>query len=526
MKNFQNSKFYIVGGGIASLASAAFLIRDGKIKGKNIYIFEKSSEIGGSLDAQNIENNFVCRGYRMFEEKIYNSSLDLFSFIPSIENKNKTVKQSFLEFNKKNKIFSKARLIDHGKIINPRPLGLNLLNRYRLIKLLCLPEYLIEKTTIQDYFNSQFFKSNFWFEWCTTFAFQPWHSLIEMKRYLLRFLHDCPVIDTMTCVRTHQYNENDSIILPLKKWLKQKNVNFITNTVIKDIKFKTIQGKKSAEKIIFLRNNKQNKITLNDLDFALITLGSITEGSNLGSMTLPPKIKPQTANSSWQLWEKLASSNSNFGQPSIFNQSVTKSKWESFTITCRNQKIFKLLENKTGNRPGTGCLITLKNSPWLASIVIPHQPYFFKQAKNNYVAWGHALMPDKKGDFIKKKMSDCSGKEILQEIFFQLGLKDEILKNIQTTTCIPCIMPYITSQFLPRTKKNRPKVIPKKSKNFAFLGQFVEIPNEIVFTMEQSIRSAQIAVYSLLKLKKRIPPIYQGKYNILVLIKAIKTALR
>ena len=74
---------------------------------------------------------------------------------------------------------------------------------------------------------------------------------------------------------------------------------------------------------------------------------------------------------------------------------------------------------------------------------------------------------------------------------------------------------------MPRKIGDRPKVIPAGTKNFAFIGQFCEIPDEVVFTVEQSVRSAMIAVYGLLKIKKDIPPIYHGQYD----PKAIKELL-
>jgi len=43
------SKYYFVGSGIASLAGAAYLIRDGKVDGSDIAIFEESRMFGGSV---------------------------------------------------------------------------------------------------------------------------------------------------------------------------------------------------------------------------------------------------------------------------------------------------------------------------------------------------------------------------------------------------------------------------------------------------------------------------------------------
>lgn len=83
-------------------------------------------------------------------------------------------------------------------------------------------------------------------------------------------------------------------------------------------------------------------------------------------------------------------------------------------------------------------------------------------------------------------------------------------------------MPYITSQFMPREKGDRPQVIPAGSGNFAFIGQLCEIPDDVVFTVEYSVRSAQIGVYSLLHLDKKVSPLYKGQHDLGILLNSIK----
>jgi len=85
------------------------------------------------------------------------------------------------------------------------------------------------------------------------------------------------------------------------------------------------------------------------------------------------------------------------------------------------------------------------------------------------------------------------------------------------------MMPYITSQFMPRVKGDRPAVIPENSVNLAFLGQFCEIADDCVFTVEYSVRSAIMAVYSFLDLDKKVPEIYASQFDIRALATATKT---
>jgi len=81
-------------------------------------------------------------------------------------------------------------------------------------------------------------------------------------------------------------------------------------------------------------------------------------------------------------------------------------------------------------------------------------------------------------------------------------------------------MPFITSQFLPRSKGDRAMVRPDGSKNLAFAGQFCEVPDDVVFTVEYSIRSAQMAVNSLLGLQHELPPVYKGQFNPRIVLEA------
>lgn len=59
-------------------------------------------------------------------------------------------------------------------------------------KLILAPEEKLGDTCISDHFDASFFQTNFWLMWATTFAFQPWHSVVELRRYMLRFVHMVP----------------------------------------------------------------------------------------------------------------------------------------------------------------------------------------------------------------------------------------------------------------------------------------------------------------------------------------------
>ena len=268
-------------------------------------------------------------------------------------------------------------------------------------------------------------------------------------------------------------------------------------------------------------------------DLVFITLGSMTACSSSGTNTTAPNPLPTTVESlhtqdgTWQLWCSLADPKVNphfdqFGNPSNFYNHANESNWLSFTVTLKSEDFFNLLEAWSGNVAGTGALVTFKDSAWLMSIVVPHQPHFLNQAPGTQVFWGYGLFPNKVGDFVKKPMADSTGQEILTELLHQLNFPLE--PTLSTSITLPCMMPYITSQFLTRKAGDRPDVIPDRSTNLALLGQFVEIPRDTVFTVEYSVRGAQIAVSEFMGTKKP-KDVYSGDHNVLVLIEALKTLL-
>ena len=526
MEDSKQRQVYLVGAGIASLASAAYLIRDGKIPGTDIHILEESAETGGSMDAHGSpEKGYTMRGGRMFDEEAYTCTYDLLSFIPETGNPMKSVKEGMFEFNEKVKSHSNCRLVEDGKKVDMSSMGFSMRDRLDLIKMLVASEDSLGESRIEDHFEPHFFTTNFWFMWCTTFAFQPWHSAVEFKRYLLRFIQEFPRINTLAGVRRTPYNQYDSIIIPLVSWLKGQGVHFIMDCRVTDLVF--VQGEyiQQAERRVYVKGEKhiETKLTRDDLVF--VTIGSMTEGSTFGSMTEAPLLGTKRSGGSWTLWENIAKNKPAFGHPLVFDDHEAQSVWESFTITFHDPTFFRLMEEFTGNEAGTGGLVTFKDSNWLMSLVLPFQPHFIGQPAGVQVCWGYGLFPDKQGNYIHKRMSECNGTEILREIFGHLRFAKDQELLLKTSICIPCMLPFITSQFLVRGKTDRPSVIPRGSVNLAFIGQYCEIEDDVVFTVEYSIRSAQVAVFSLLKLDKKVSPLYKGQHDVHVLVESVKAML-
>lgn len=518
----DGTKFYLIGGGIASLAAAAFLIRDADIPGRNIVILEQLDRLGGSLDgAGSAEDGYVLRGGRMLESK-YLCTYDLFSSIPTLDGA-KTVTQEIFDWNKIMRTSSKCRLVRAGRAIDAPEFGLSEEHILGLERVAMEPEAMLGNSSIKDQFRPSFFETNFWLMWCTTFAFQPWHSAVEFKRYLLRFTHLVAGFSQLHGIMRTVYNQYDSMVRPLERWLAERGVQFDLNVRVTDLVLGEEDGKKRVDRILYERSGISAEIKVNSADYVIVTLGSMTEASSLGSMDSAPALKGKADGGAWTLWEKLAAKGPEFGHPCAFTDRVGQSKWISFTATLRDPDFFRLVRDFTGNIPGEGGLITFADSAWLASIVLPHQPHFLRQPENVEVFWGYGLHVDKPGDFVKKPMSECSGREILTEILGQLHIGNEAAEILESSICIPCMMPFITSQFLTREKGDRPQVIPSGTAHLAFTGQFCELPDDVVFTVEYSIRSAATAVYSLLQLDREPPAVYRGQYDPRVLFRAFKT---
>jgi oleate hydratase len=500
------SKAYFVGGGIGSLAGAAFMIRDGSLPGGNISILEAAPILGGSLDGGgDPAAGYSMRGGRMVTTDNYECTWDLYKSIPSLNREGKTVFDETVEFNEAHKANSLARLVDRRRAKVPvASMGFSMQDRIELLKLSRAHEDSLAASCITDWLSPGFFETEFWYLWSTTFAFQPWHSAVEFKRYLHRFLLEFSRIETLAGVKRTIYDQYDSLVLPLQTWLEAQGVRLIAGCTVTDLDHETQDGQFIVTGIHCLRQNHSEAIAVNEGDLVFLQNGSMTDASSLGSMTSAPRKLTKAESGGWTLWEKLAEGRPEFGNPAVFNNCIAQSYWESFTVTLRSPAFFDQMIHFSGNQPGTGGLVTFKDSNWLMSIVLAHQPHFPKQPAGVQVFWGYSLFPDRVGNFVPKPMADCNGADILRELCGHLRFD---LETIESANCIPCRMPYITSMFMPRRRGDRPLPVPRGSKNLAFVSQFVEIPDDVVFTVEYSVRAAQMAVYELLGIERKVPPV-------------------
>lgn len=523
-------RVYFIGGGLASLAGAAYLLRDCHFRGDHIHIFEGLPVPGGSNDGSgNPAEGFVCRGGRMLNEETYENFWELFSSIPSLECPGKSVTEEILRFDSQHPTRAQARLIDRsGKILDVRSMGFTNAHRATLAKLLITPETQLDDRTIEDWFGElpDFFTTNFWHMWQTTFAFQKWSSLFEFKRYMERMIFEFPRIETLEGVTRTRYNQYESVILPLKTHLERHGVQIMTDTVVTDLDFAPGSGI-TVTAIHTERAGDARILQLRPGDVCIMTNGCMTDNAALGDFHTPPKYCPNYPISA-QLWEKVAQKKPELGNPAPFFNHPDQTNWISFTVTCRGNALLKEIERFSGNAPGSGALMTWKDSPWLLSIVVAAQPHFKNQPPDTTIFWGYGLYSNAVGNYVKKPLRDCSGKDILVELLHQLQLGDQMDTLLPTVVnVIPCMMPYTDAQFQPHKLTDRPAVVPPGATNFALIGQFVEIPEDMVFTEEYSVRAARIAVYTLFGVShKKIRPVTPYKNNPKVLKRALEAAFR
>lgn len=536
---------WIVGGGIAGMAAAAFAIRDGQVPGANIHIIEELGLTGGSMDgavSPAVANAYVTRGGRMFEERAYQCTWDLFSSIPSLEDPQTTVRQEMLAFNDRVRTYARARLIDdHHHILDASGYGFSVRDRLDMSRLISTPEFLLGSKRIDEIFNDHFFTTNFWRCWRTTFAFQRWHSAAEMRRYCLRFLHVFEKLSNLSDVRRSVYNQYDSVIVPLQRWLVDRGVDVRFATRVTDIDLADDDSASAASgaaqrpgagagrRVTGLHLETaagSEHLRLGPDDFALMTIGSITADARYGGNDTVPELVRGRLDHGWSLWETIARKAPDFGRPASFCGNIDEHKWESFTLTLRGDTLLKRIVDYSGNEPGTGALMTWVDSGWHLSVVVPYQPHFPNMPADTYTLWGYGFDIDNRGDYVHKPMSQATGREILTELVRQLGFDDILDEVLETTDVTTAMMPYASALFACRAIGDRPKVVPDGSRNFAFLGQFTELPQDIVFTVEYSIHGAMHAVYTLLGIDRPIPPIYHGILDPRAALSATKTLVR
>lgn len=529
------SKAIMIGAGLSNMAAAVYLIQDGHWDGKDIKFYgvdmHGANDGGATTDFTNeywnknhpMENTtgYVARGGRMLNYRTYVDLMDLLDRVPSVTEPGMTAAEDTRDFDAKHRTYDIARLMQGGKgIINAGKLGFNNKDRTLLTKLIMMPdseETKLDNVSIAEYFKDDphMFQTNFWYMWETTFAFRTQSSAQELRRYMHQMIYEFTQIEHLVGVNRTRYNQFESMILPLIKYLQGQGVTFIDNKIVKDWQFKDtpMQDEITVTGLVIedAQTGETEEVEVDDDTAVIFTNGSITDSATMGDYNTPaPENMDYGVSAS--LWKKATERFYNLGTPDKFFNDRNASEWVSFTLTTKNHLFLNEIVRITTQEPGNALNSFLSTTPITPlnqkdvnmSIVVHHQPHFTTQQPNETVLWGYFLYPRRQGEFVNKPYIKMTGKEMAQELIGQLSkvdpgpgnIKDkkkEILDSIINN--IPVYMPYASALFNNRAKSDRPEVLPKHSTNLAFTGEFAEQPYQMIFTEQSAVRSGEIAAY-------------------------------
>ena len=530
-EGIDHKSAYIIGGGLAALSAACYLVRDAQMPGSHIHILEKDPVAGGACDGANIPGvGYVMRGGREMDNH-FEVMWDLLRSIPSIEDPSVTVLDEYYWLNKEDPNFSLCRATEkRGQDAHTDgKFGLSDKAAMEIMRLFFTPDEDLYDKPITDFFDDEVLNSNFWLYWRTMFAFENWHSALEMKLYIQRYIHHIGGLPDFTALRFTKYNQYESMILPMVKYLESHNVRFHYGVQVTNVEFDCSDpAHKLAKRIDVIENNEPGAIDLTENDLVFITNGGCVENSSMGSQDKPAayntELKP---GGGWDMWRKIAAQDPAFGHPDKFCHDPEQTNWMSATVETLDQKIIPYIKNICKRDPFTGHvvtggIVTVKDSSWLMSWTINRQPQFRDQPKDHCLVWVYSLFTDKPGDYVKKPMRDCTGKEICMEWLYHIGVPEDQIEDLASNSAntVPVMMPYIDAFFMPRAYGDRPNVVPDGSVNFAFLGQFAETPRDTIFTTEYSMRTGMEAVYTLLNVDRGVPEVWGSVYDVRDLLNA------
>ena len=525
-QDVENKSAYLVGSGLASLSAALFLVRDAQMPGERIHILEELELPGGSLDGI-LDNTrgYIMRGGREMENH-FECLWDLFRSVPSLEVKDASVLDEFYWLNKEDPNFSKMRAtMNRGKSAHTDgKFTLTDKAAEEIARLFLTSEEELNDKRISDVFSEEFFQSNFWLYWRTMFAFEEWHSAMEMRRYIARFIHHIGGLPDLSALKFTRYNQYESLVMPLVKHLESKGVRFEYGVQVKNVIVSKAGGKKTTTKIVYEKGGREGEINLTENDLVFVTNGSITENSTYGDQNTVP-VLDASLGGSWSLWTNIAVQDPAFGKPEKFCGNIKESNFVSATLTTLDGRIPPYIERICQRDPFagkvvTGGIVSVKDSSWLMSWTLNRQPQFKKQPGNELVVWIYGLFSNRPGDYVKKPMKDCTGIEIAEEWLYHIGVPLAEIHDmaVNSANTVPCMMPYVMSYFMPRALGDRPAVVPEGSVNLAFIGNFAETPRDTVFTTEYSVRTAMEAVYTLLGVDRGVPEVFASCYDVRMLM--------
>ena len=331
------------------------------------------------------------------------------------------------------------------------------------------------------------FDSTFWLYWRTMFAFENWHSALEMKLYFQRYIHHIAGLPDFSALKFTRYNQYESLILPMQKYLERRGWISAFGVEVTNVLFEHRDGKKVATAIECRAGGKEQGIPLSENDLVFVTNGSCTEGTVYGDQDHAPSGGRRGAH--LRLLEPVEE-----------HRPPGPRLWPAGKVLLlhRQDQLGVRHHHHPGRADPAVSLGHLPAGPpqrpgghrrhrqlpgFQVAAQLDHQPPGPVQGAGPRLRLhlgSTACSLTCPVDYVKKPMRDCTGREITEEWLYHIGVPVEQIPELaaHSAVCVPTLMPYITAFFMPRAKGDRPDVIPDGCVNFAFLGQFAETPRD------------------------------------------------
>ena len=368
---------YIVGSGLAALTAACYLVRDGQMKGEHVHILEKEQLAGGACDGWKFENVRLCDAAAVKWTAALKSGTCSVP-TPSIETEGVSVLDEYYWLNKEDPNYSLCRAtVNRGEDAHTDgKFDISDKGAMEIMKLFFTPNEDLQNKRITDVFDDEVLNSNFWLYWRTMFAFENWHSALEMKLYIQRFIHHIGGLPDFKALRFTKYNQYESMILPMVKYLESYGVQFHFGVKVTNVEFDCNEQRKLATRIDTLRDGKEEHIDLTENDLVFITNGGCVENSSIGDQNTPAKFNTEIRESGgWDMWRKIAAQDA-FGPPGQILSDPEQTNWMSATVGALDDASFRISRTSASAARSRQCAARIETSKGLLPVAfkLDHQP--------------------------------------------------------------------------------------------------------------------------------------------------------
>jgi Myosin-crossreactive antigen len=485
MKGRANGKTaYIIGAGLSGLSAAFFLLNNEGMKGSSIHIFE--NEQGKSYQSRFILYPGGVPSY--FDDSFWKMMAE----IPSLENSDNSILD---EFHNANPVSEKTDNSEYSLTSSAWR---------ELLTLITEKDSDLKGKSIASLLSSAVTDTSF-FRFITAFSgLRVDDSALELKNLIKHYGEDISSLFDYSVFKFPKYSPFESIVEPLISYLKEQSVIFENGTTVEDVRFGCRGKKKYATSITVETDEIKAVIGLEEDDLVFITLANRFENVSYGSSSKAAKPDWELKKgSSFALWKRIAEKDMTFGNPEMLFK--TDARPYLYTqIKTKSERVISLIEKKTGINPYCGKKVTSgalfeSESNWGINWFVPSQPCCKKQDGDEVLGFLYGVTPEERGNYIKKTMYECTGRDIANEWLFHMGAGDDIKELSTLCDCTPITYPFFYGALLAGRELAIPEVHREEYGNFAFLGEYAALEGISTLSVEGQVKEAEFAVGSLLE---------------------------